>query len=161
MLVRPPFLSISPTLLVNQASIYPLTPKLPPTAPSASSGSNSLCQAVLLAQPSQDSRLAVLQKRMPDLKETLNSHKIVLNSWQNAVKKEITGRRATISSPAALKKRVQHLEDEKASLDEVNHYLIKEKLSAPHNTSLKKLDRLFATVPTALLKFCLQPLERV
>lgn len=56
-----------------------------------------------------------------------------------------------VSALGVLEKRVQHHDAENAYLKKVNHELMPKNVSALHNTSDKKFDRLPAALPICVL----------
>lgn len=80
-------------------------PELPPTAPFASTASDTLRRAGHLTLPPQHSRLAFLQKVRTEPIQALNSQTIALASSKNALKEETAACRVMMSAVGALEKR--------------------------------------------------------
>lgn len=114
----------------QQASISPSAPQLPPTPLFTNTASELFFQAALLAQLTQNSRIAVFQKRKADVMETENSRKNGFDNGINALEEETIAWKAIISAVCAVKKRVQRHDAELVSFKEVSHETLRKSPSA-------------------------------
>lgn len=108
----PPFLSPRLSTPCRQLSISPSAPQHPPTAFSASTVSEPLCQPAPSTPLTKDSRLGVFQEENTDLPKAVSSHRTAFSISKNSLEEVTIARRGTVSAFGALQKQFQPLKVE-------------------------------------------------